>query len=29
MNQLGFLSCSECNPDHCGDWWIHCEWRLL
>jgi hypothetical protein len=20
MNQLGFLSCSECNPDHCGDW---------
>jgi hypothetical protein len=28
MNQLGFLSC-ECNPDHCGDWWIHCEWRLL
>ena len=20
MNQLGFFSCSECNPDHCVDW---------
>jgi hypothetical protein len=29
MNQLGFLSCPECNPDHCAEWWIYCEWRLL
>jgi len=20
MNQLGFLSCSECNPYHCAEW---------
>jgi hypothetical protein len=20
INQLGFLSCSECNPDHCAEW---------
>ena len=20
MNQLGFLSCPECNPDHCAEW---------
>ena len=20
MNQLGFLSCNECNPDHCAEW---------
>lgn len=21
MNQLGFLKCPECNPDHCTEWW--------
>jgi hypothetical protein len=20
MHQLGFLSCPECNPDHCAEW---------
>lgn len=20
MNQLGFLKCPECNPDHCTEW---------
>ena len=25
MNQLGFLSCPECNPDHCAEWWIDCD----
>ena len=25
MNQLGFLSCRECNPDHCAEWWIDCD----
>jgi len=20
MNQLGFLSCPECKPDHCAEW---------
>ena len=25
MHQLGFLSCSECNPYHCAEWWIDCD----
>ena len=22
MNQLGYFSCSECNPNDCGNWWV-------
>ena len=25
MNKLGFLSCPECNPNHCAEWWIDCD----
>jgi hypothetical protein len=25
MNQLGFLSCSACNPDHCAERLIDCD----
>jgi hypothetical protein len=25
MNQLGFLSCPECNPDHFAEWLIDCD----